>query len=210
MILQYKPFLQKGKDLVLSSDFIKSGKKFKGHCKMLNHFKLISHRINEGIRCFDPLHYEHAEALRVAVEKKYPFARALGIIDNLVYEGHEVLLNVHSGDHYDRQDPKRAWAGMVALGYHRGGYLVLPQLGVRIRLEPGDIVFIRGRMLRHFVEDWEGGQRICIPHFTHSSIWRLMNMHDLVGLDEIPEDEEVVDEEWEEWELEECESGEGA
>lgn len=180
---------------MLSSDFITSGKRFKGHCKMLNHLKLISHRINEGIRCIDPKHYEDAKALRAAMEKEYPFTRALGAVDNLVYEGREILLNVRSGEHYDRQDPKRSWAGMVALGHHRGGYLVFPELGVRMRLEPGDIVFCRGRMLRHFVEDWEGGQRICLPHFTHSSIWRLMKMHHLVGLDDIPEEEECMDDE---------------
>jgi hypothetical protein len=37
------------------------------------------------------------------------------------------------------------------LGYHTGGYLVFPKLGVRTQMEPGDIVFFRGRMLRHFV-----------------------------------------------------------
>jgi hypothetical protein len=45
---------------------------------------------------------------------------------------------------------------MATLGYHKGGYLVLPELGLHVRLEPGDIVLIKGRMLHHFVEDWEG------------------------------------------------------
>jgi hypothetical protein len=101
---------------------------------------------------------------------------------------------------------------MAALGYHKGGYLVLPELGLHVRLEPGDIVLIRGRILRHFVEDWEGGQRICIPHFTHSSVWRMVERGHLVGLKDIPDKEEyftddddeeyVTDDDQEEWDEE--------
>jgi hypothetical protein len=65
--------------------------------------------VNETIRNIDPKHYEDSKALRAAIEKEYPFTRALGAVDNLIYEGHEILLNVHSGEHYDKQDPKRAW-----------------------------------------------------------------------------------------------------
>jgi hypothetical protein len=188
-------FLQRRKHLVLSSDFLKSGAKFAGRCSMLSHQALLSHRMNEGIRCSDPVHFGHAQELRARVEREHAFARTTGILDPSVYEGHEILMNVRSTIHVDRQDPKKSFAGMAALGYHRGGYLVLPQLGLRIRLEPGDFVLIRGRMLQHFVEDWEGGQRISIPYFTHSSVWRMMKMGHLVGVEEIPDEEEEEDDE---------------
>jgi hypothetical protein len=155
---------------------------------MLQQLKLLSHRVNEGIRFTDPNHYEDAKKLRESVERKHPFAKALGKIDTLVYEGHQILLNIRSGEHVDRHDPKRSFAGLTAFGGHKGGYLVFPELGIRVRLEPRDGVFLRGRMLRHFVQDWEGGQRICIAHFTHSTVWRMEGMGHLVGLDEIESD----------------------
>jgi hypothetical protein len=141
------------------------------------------------------------------MERTYPFTRTMGTIDTLIYEGRELLLNVQSPEHTDRQDPKCAWALLAALGYHRGGYMILPELGLRIRLEPGDLLGIRGRVFKHFVEDWTGGQRICIPHFTHSTIWRLAKMAHLVGLEPLPVDTED-EEEWEdkEWEDEDSEN----
>jgi hypothetical protein len=166
---------------------------------MLSELSLIAHRVNAAVSFADPIHYEDAKETRRLVEKSHAFTRVIGSIDPLVYEGREILLNVRSNIHFDRQDPKRSFAAMVALGYHKGGYLVLPELGLRIRLEPGDIVLIRGRMLRHFVEDWEGGQRICVPHFTHSSVWRMLKRGHLVGIEDFSEDEEYFTDEDEEY-----------
>jgi hypothetical protein len=149
--------------------------------------------MNEAIRCSDPIHFGHAQELGAHVEWEHVFVHTIGVLDLSVYEGHEVLMNVCSPIHLDKQDSKKSFAGMAALGYHKGGYIVLPELGLHIRLEPGDFVLIIGRMLRHFVEDWEGGQGICIPHFTHYSVSRMMQMGHLVGLEDIPEDEEDED-----------------
>ncbi|KZP27388.1 hypothetical protein FIBSPDRAFT_730851, partial [Athelia psychrophila] len=102
------------------------------------------------------------------------------------YEAREILFNIQKEVHVDKQDPPLSWVVDLALGEHKGGHLVLPQLGLRIRLEPGDMIMLRGRMIRHGVEDWTGGQRICMPHFTHSSTWRMMNMGHLVGLPPVP------------------------
>jgi hypothetical protein len=44
-------------------------------------------------------------------------------------------------------------------------------------LEPGDIILIRGRVVPHLIEPWTDGQRIAIPHFTHSSLWRAAGNH---------------------------------
>jgi hypothetical protein len=34
-------------------------------------------------------------------------------------------------------------------------------------------VALRGRVVPHEIEEWVG-QRITMPHFTHSSVWRAM------------------------------------
>jgi hypothetical protein len=185
--------LQKANDLTISSDIIKSGKNFVAKCKSLHNLQLLAHRINEVIHHNDPIHYGHACQVRQHIEKKFPFTRTTGAIDMLTYEGRQILFNVRSPEHSDRQDPKRSWALLAGLGYHREGYLVLPELGLRIRLEPGDILAIRGRIFRHYLEDWTGGQRICIPHYTHSSIWRLAGMGHLVGLETLPTESEDED-----------------
>src|SRR5882762_6030811 len=62
---------------------------------------------------------------------------------------------------------------LFAFGEHQGGYVFLPHLGLRVRLQPGDVVPLRGRVVPHQIEEWVG-QRITIPHFTHSSLWRAL------------------------------------
>ena len=105
-----------------------------------------------------------------------PFIRALNGIDILLFEGREFLFNRRSGLHTDRLDPQLGWAVLFALGNFKGGYVHLPHLGLRVRLEPGDMVLVRGRVVKHEIEDWEGGQRIGVPHFTHTSLWREFGM----------------------------------
>jgi hypothetical protein len=52
-------------------------------------------------------------------------------------------------------------------------------------MQPGDIIFLRGRVLRHATMDWEGGQRVSIPVFTHTSTWRLVKeLNDRLQADE--------------------------
>ena len=94
--------------------------------------------------------------------------------DLLIYEDHEILYNRTSTLHTDSSDPQNGWAILTAFGTFKGGYVRLPNLGLRIRLEPGDAIALRGRVIPHEVEAWDGGQRISIPHFTHSSVWRSM------------------------------------
>jgi len=157
------------------------GYEYAQHCKLLRNLHLLSHRVNEILRFMDPHHYEMVAALRKFVEDTYAFAQTLGSLDPLLYEGHKILPNVMSDEHTDRHDPELSWAIIAALGSHKGGYIYIKHLALRIRLEPGDIVMLRGRVLKHKVEPWTGGQRISIPHFTHSSVWRMAQMEHLVG-----------------------------
>ena len=60
--------------------------------------------------------------------------------------------------------------------------IFFPQLNLRVCLLPGDFVLIRGRVLEHMIEEWDGGQRISIPHFTHTSLWRDCGLEDLVDI----------------------------
>lgn len=94
--------------------------------------------------------------------------------DLLIYEDHEILYNRTSTLHTDSSDPQNGWAILTAFGTFKGGYVRLPNLGLHIRLEPGDAIALRGQVIPHEVEAWDGGQRISIPHFTHSSVWRSM------------------------------------
>ncbi|EJF55412.1 hypothetical protein DICSQDRAFT_130611 [Dichomitus squalens LYAD-421 SS1] len=90
---------------------------------------------------------------------------------NLFWENLEVIFNRKSAAHFDLSDPHFAWACIVYFGTFEQAYLTFPQLGLRVRIRPGDVVFFRGRDLLHLVEDWGKGDRYLIVYFTHEAAW---------------------------------------
>lgn len=167
--------------LVPSSDTIASGKTLAASCTMFRTMEHLSTRVNEVTRIADPIFYDNLLRLREAVQKKHALAEAFNAIDSLAYEGREILFNRMSGIHNDSQDPPLAYAGLKVAGdFTSGGQLEVPELNLRLRMLPGDFSLIRGRVLKHGILPWEGGQRICVPHFTHTSLWRSVNMAHLV------------------------------
>jgi hypothetical protein len=132
---------------------------------------LASHRLNRVLELLDPLQFQALQNLRKAVHAKYAFARALDSIDPLLFEGRAIMWNRQTPLHGDYTDPVRAWVALIVLGDFTKGHLFVPRLNLRLSYEPGTIVYIRGHILPHEVEAWEGGQRVSIVHFTHQSVW---------------------------------------
>ncbi|KAJ3727846.1 hypothetical protein C8R42DRAFT_638943 [Lentinula raphanica] len=106
---------------------------------------------------------------RAKAEEKYAFVETLDAIDPLLMEGRALMFNRMTPGHVDRRDPPKAWACLVVLGRITSGYLYLKQLKLRLRYTPGVVVWLRGALLDHEVEAWEGEQRIAIAHFTHQA-----------------------------------------
>lgn len=160
----------------------------------MSRLSLLSLRVNVLAKTLDPKHHYDSEKLKEMLMSRYPGYRAISFMDDLVYDGREILWNVRSGLHTDPQDPTFSYATLTIFGKDFiGGHLYLPNLGLRIRMQPGDIVMFRGRVLRHVIEDWTGGQRISIPHFTHTSTWRMAR--GFLQLDGVDLDEKLSDEE---------------
>lgn len=141
---------------------------------LVSDIPLLGHRVNVLTKTLDPNHYYDAEELKARLSKMYPGYAAIAHLDNLVYDGREILWNVRSELHTDQQDPLFGWAILCLFGDFKGGHLYLPNIGLRIRAEPGDIVFLKGRVVHHLIEDWTGSQQISVPHFTHTSVWKMV------------------------------------
>ena len=58
---------------------------------------------------------------------------------------------------------------MVCIGQFCQGSLVLPQLNLRVKFEPGDVIFFRASFLEHFLEEFQG-ERSALVFFTHASV----------------------------------------
>jgi hypothetical protein len=134
-------------------------------------FSFTSLRVNAILRYLDPAQHSALAQLRDAVHQKYAFAKALDSIDPCLMEGQAIMWNRQTLLHIDRTDPVRAWVPLLTLGKFRKGHLWVPRLNLRLSYEPGTFVVLRGHILPHEVEAWEGGQRVSMVWFTHQSVW---------------------------------------
>ena len=170
-------------EVVPSPETFKTGGAFARTAGLYRQLDHLSKMINETIQLVDPKFFGALTQFHQHATAKHASLAAWTSVDSSLFEGRELLFNRISGRHRDHQDPKLAYAGLYAAGnFKSGGRVFFPQLNLRVRLLPGDFVLIRGRVLEHEIEAWEGGQRISIPHFTHTSLWRDCGLVHLVDL----------------------------
>src|SRR5579875_1962105 len=162
--------------MVISQDFTRSGKVFSQSMKLLKALQVFSHSVNAFLEAIDPTQSTCLKIARTRAEEKYAYVNMVDKLDPLLMEGRAIMWNRLTPDHKDIRDPLVAWACLVVLGRIKTGWLFFRQLNLRVRYQPGDMVWLRGAILDHEVELWEGEQRICIAHFTHKSYFEELGL----------------------------------
>jgi hypothetical protein len=115
------------------------------------------------------------------------------ISDPILWQGRILMFNIMSPRHLDARNPPAEWTPLHAAGsFTTGRDLIIWQLGLRLRYRPGDLVFIRGGILEHSVEDWGVGQRISAVYLTHKAFWNWYKLR--LSLDWLMELEETEQE----------------
>ncbi|KAJ7702547.1 hypothetical protein B0H16DRAFT_1902473 [Mycena metata] len=142
-------------DPTVAADVIKNGKTYNTVMELLPKLNHLSQRVNDALEAADPAHFAALQELRVATEKAFPSVKAWNSIDELQMEGREFMFNRETQDHRDLHDPQFGWAVLAALGHFQGG----------------DLILLRGRVLKHKILPFTGQQRISVAHFTHQSLW---------------------------------------
>ncbi|KAG2128964.1 uncharacterized protein EDB93DRAFT_1108849 [Suillus bovinus] len=139
-------------------------------------FKLqLFYRVNVPMKSVDPTYYQDAQELKKHLIDLHPAYASLTQKDILVYDGLEVLWSVWSQIHCDPQDPTFSWAALcIFINTFTGGELYMPNVGLWVCMQPGDIVLIKERVVRYCIEEWTGEQQISIPIFTHTSVWKIV------------------------------------
>jgi hypothetical protein len=59
---------------------------------------------------------------------------------------------------------------LVAAGNYEECYLDVPDVGARFKYKPGTAIAICGKVLRHSVTGWDGGERICYAHYMRNNV----------------------------------------
>jgi hypothetical protein len=158
---------------------MRTGKIWTGTCTLIRELGLLSHRVNACFKYLVPKYHASLLKFREEHSKSQSGIEVIASIDPLLVEGRELLYNVRLPEHTDRQDPRKSMAAFTVFGEFQGGYVLYRTLGFRVRFGAGDFNLLRGRVVPHEIEAF-AGQRIAIPHFTHTSCWRALGMESLV------------------------------
>ena len=88
-----------------------------------------------------------------------------------------LLINWVVAPHFDRRDAKDGYVCDTVTGSFTGGELVVPELGVQIALKPDDVLFMRSRLLEHFLAPFRG-ERYAFIYFHHQDLFETPSKYD--------------------------------
>jgi Oxygenase domain of the 2OGFeDO superfamily len=93
-----------------------------------------------------------------------------------VFSGIQVIVNRSTPPHRDTGAAGPMYDLLFSTGTHESAELRLGDVQANLGYLPGTVVLVCGRVLRHEVSAWDGGERICIAHYMRD------NVHNRLGL----------------------------
>lgn len=146
---------------------------------------------NAVIALISPGLYDVGLSSMRQVRAGYEMASRHPVVDSWpsVFQAMQVIVNRSTIAHRDDKAFNTAYDLLVSLGTHRNARLRIRDLGTSLLYKPGAMIALSGRMLIHQVEEWEGGERICLAHFMRDNVhqrqhlarppWSLISDYDL-------------------------------
>ena len=165
------------KNAIVGRQIRQTGPSFRGTFRAMGDFSVVAAFCSTLLKLIDPLQHGLLWEFR---DRRYKTFEEQRIFEpfgpTLLWECCEVVFNRWSPPHPDRNDPNYSWACIVYFGTFRDAWFNFPQLGLKVRIRPGDVVFFRGKDLIHAVPDWGDGERNFLIYFTHESAWHNVGM----------------------------------
>jgi len=84
--------------------------------------------------------------------------------------GVSVIANRASVCHVDTKGSKEWYDFLLTAGTYKECGFCLPDLQLQLKYLPGTVVALNGRILRHEVLEWKGGDRVCYAHWTRPNV----------------------------------------
>lgn len=88
-----------------------------------------------------------------------------------IFSGLEPIVNRITPHHRDKGGDPSMMDLLLGAGTHTECIFEVPSLGGTFDFLPGDVLFFAGRVLIHGVNDWKGGERICLAHFFKKDVF---------------------------------------
>jgi hypothetical protein len=124
-----------------------------------------------------PKQYDCGKAAIMCLKEGDHLDRHLPAVDhwNSVWSGFALIVNRETPFHRDMGGAPSDYDFLLSGGTHTECFLGIRELGLKLQYLPGTGIAIAGRVLRHGVGDWSGGERICQAMFIKDSV------HDRLG-----------------------------
>ena len=131
------------------------------------------------------LHQAVAEAMVKVAWDQPPPGSNLWSQDNIVevarawpgaMPGISVISNRASICHVDGKGQKEWYDLLVTAGTYTGCWFRFPDLDIRLKYLPGTAIALNGRILRHEVIEWKGGDRVCYAHWVRPELLHALSV----------------------------------
>jgi hypothetical protein len=106
------------------------------------------------------------------------------------FSGIGIIVNRKTPLHRDPSGRMEWYDILLAAGTYTTATLDVADLGARFKYTPGTVVALCGRVFRHGVMSWEGGERICYAHYMRNNV---------LNRQEIQNSSWVEDKQYKEW-----------
>ena len=93
-----------------------------------------------------------------------------------VYSGIGIISNRETLPHKDPGAWPEAYDLLCSVGRHTQAEFVVDQVGGGFLYNPGSVIGICGRILKHACTEWQGFDRVCMAHFFKISILRRLGI----------------------------------
>lgn len=90
--------------------------------------------------------------------------------------GISVISNRGSVCHVDGKGQKEWYDLLAAAGTYTKCWFRFPDLGLRLKYLPRTVIALTGRILRHEVIEWKGGDRVCYAHWAKPEVLRALSI----------------------------------
>jgi len=94
-----------------------------------------------------------------------------------IFSGSQVIVNWVTPPHRDSGGCPMHYDLLVSAGTHTQAKLDVQEFGVHLSYRPGDVVALCGKVFLHEVEDWSGGERVCVSHYMKDNVHERLEVH---------------------------------
>ena len=125
--------------------------------------------VNAILALIEPTLYDTGQTAHKKLMKLHDDCRNLHLWPS-VFGGLGVISNRKTPDHRDFGGCYQWYDILVAAGNYQDAFLDVKDLGTRFQYTPGTAIAICGKLLRHGVPDWVGGERLCYAHYFQGNV----------------------------------------